>query len=152
MRPAIGRIVSPSGLTTAAIRKHLRRCQHRTTANATDATRHKNRTIAILAFINLTGRLLVTGLRGLPNDMSELIHSAKLFANRSHDRIETHRNPAWQSFEVHLKSVAQLISSVSQDETMIAAAWLHEIVEGTRVTVGDIEREFGGAVAKIVGE
>ncbi len=84
--------------------------------------------------------------------MSELVQAAKLFANSGHHRIEMHRNPAWQSPEVHLKSVAQLISSVSQDETMIAAAWLHDIVEDTRVTIGDIERQFGAAVAKIVGE
>ena len=63
-----------------------------------------------------------------------------------------HRNPAWQSPEVHRKSVAQLISSVSQDETMIAAAWLHDMVEDTRVTLDDIERQFGAAVARIVGE
>jgi hypothetical protein len=84
--------------------------------------------------------------------MSELVQAAKLFANSSHHRIEAHRNPAWQSPEVHLKSVAQLISSVSQDETMIAAAWLHDVVEDTGVTIGDIERQFGAAVAKIVAE
>ena len=75
--------------------------------------------------------------------MSELVKAAKRLVNR---------NPAWQSPEVHLKSVAQLISSVSQDETMIAAAWLHDIVEDTPVTLGDIELQFGAAVAKIVGE
>jgi HD domain len=84
--------------------------------------------------------------------MSELVQAAKLFANSSHHRIEAHRNPVWQSPEVHLKSVAQLISSVSQNETMIAAAWLHDIVEDTGVTIGDLQRQFGAAVAKIVGE
>src|SRR5579871_3180671 len=84
--------------------------------------------------------------------MSELVRAAKLFANSSHYRIEAHRNPAWQSPEVHLKSVAQMVSSVSQNDTMIAAAWLHDIVEDTTVTIGDIERQFGAAVARIVGE
>ena len=84
--------------------------------------------------------------------MSELVQAAKLFANTCHHRIEAHRNPVWQSPEVQLKSVAQLISSVSQNETMIAAAWLHDIVEDTGVTIGDLQRQFGAAVARIVGE
>ena len=54
-----------------------------------------------------------------------------------------HRIPAWQSPEVHRKSVAQLISSVSQDETIIAAAWLHDMVEDTRVALDDIQRHLG---------
>jgi hypothetical protein len=84
--------------------------------------------------------------------MSKLVQAAKLFANRSHHRIEVHRNPARQSAEMHLKFVAEMIASVSNDETMIAAAWLHDIVEDTKVTIDDIERQFGAAVARIVGE
>ena len=53
---------------------------------------------------------------------------------------------------MHLKSVAQIVSSVSHDEETIAAAWLHDIVEDTGVTIGDIERMFGAKVAGLVGE
>lgn len=84
--------------------------------------------------------------------MSDLVQAARLFANGGHYRIEMHRNPAWQGPEVHLKSVAQIVSSVSQDETMIAAAWLHDIVQDTWVTLDVIERKFGSEVARIVGE
>src|SRR4051812_13880408 len=84
--------------------------------------------------------------------MNELVKAARLFANSNHHRIEAHRNPAWQSPEVHLKSVAQMISSVSQNDTIVAAAWLHDIVEDTSVTLDVIERQFGASVAKIVGE
>jgi hypothetical protein len=84
--------------------------------------------------------------------MSELIKAARKFANGSHQRINTWRNPALQSSEAHLKSVAQLVSSVSQDEEMIAAAWLHDIVEDTESTIGDMERKFGARVAKLVDE
>jgi hypothetical protein len=84
--------------------------------------------------------------------MSGLIQAAKLFANSSHQRIAAHRNPAWQSIEVHLKSVAQMVSSVSHDEETIAAAWLHDIVGDTGITIGDVERQFGSAVARIVSE
>ena len=84
--------------------------------------------------------------------MSELIKAAKLFANRGHQRITIQRNPALQSPEAHLKSVAQIVSSVSEDDQMIAAAWLHDIVEDTGVTIDDIERQFGVQVAKLIHE
>jgi len=41
--------------------------------------------------------------------MSELIKTAKLFANSSHKRIAVYRNPAWQSIKVHLRAVAQMV-------------------------------------------
>ena len=65
-----------------------------------------------------------------------------MFANCSHQRIAAQQNPAWQSIEVHLKSGAEIVSSVSSDEETIAAAWLHEIVEDTAATIGDIERQY----------
>ncbi len=84
--------------------------------------------------------------------MSELIKAARIFANGSHQRIDTLRNPALQSSEAHLKSVAQIVSSVSRDEEVIAAAWLHDVVEDTAATFGDVERNFGVRVAKLVHE
>src|SRR5215471_16120423 len=84
--------------------------------------------------------------------MSELIKAARMFANGSHQRINTFRNPALQSIELHLKSVAQIVSSVSQDEEIIAAAWLHDVVEDTGATFGDVERRFGARVANLVDE
>src|ERR1700744_1781963 len=53
---------------------------------------------------------------------------------------------------MHLKSVAQIVSSVRDDEETIAAAWLHDIVEDTGITIGDVERMFGPKVAGLVGE
>ncbi|HET6205884.1 MAG TPA: HD domain-containing protein [Terracidiphilus sp.] len=84
--------------------------------------------------------------------MTELIKAARMFANGSHQRINTFRNPALQSSDVHLKSVAQIVSSVSCDEEVIAAAWLHDVVEDTAATFGDVERNFGVRVANLVDE
>jgi HD domain len=84
--------------------------------------------------------------------MTELIKAARMFANGSHQRINTFRNPALQSSEVHLKSVAQIVSYVSRDEEVIAAAWLHDVVEDTGATFGDVERRFGVRVATLVHE
>jgi hypothetical protein len=92
------------------------------------------------------------GGEGLRCLMSELIKAARTFANGSHHRIDMHRNPATQSSEAHLKSVAQIVSSVSHDDETVAAAWLHDLVEDTGATFGDIERRFGVRVAKLLAE
>src|SRR3974390_2364904 len=84
--------------------------------------------------------------------MKDLIKAARMFANGSHQRINTIRNPALQASESHLKSVAQIVSSVSHTEEMVAAAWLHDIVEDTGATIGDVERKFGIGVAALVDE
>ena len=84
--------------------------------------------------------------------MSELIKSVKQFVSGNHERIGRSRHPRQQSHANHLKSVAQLVSASTDDENAIAAAWLHDIVEDTAVTVGDVERRFGSAVAALVNE
>lgn len=84
--------------------------------------------------------------------MSDLVKSAKLFACGNSQRITVGRNPALQGAPSHLKSVAQIVASVTQDEETIATAWLHDIVGDTGVTIGDMERKFGAGVAKLVGE
>jgi hypothetical protein len=84
--------------------------------------------------------------------MSELIKAVRIFANGGHQRIDTLRNPALQSSDSHLKSVAQIVSSVSHTEEMVAAAWLHDIVEDTGATIGDVARKFGAGVAGLVDE
>jgi hypothetical protein len=84
--------------------------------------------------------------------MGDLVQSAKLFANENHDRIFAGRNPAQRNLPEHRKAVVQIVASVTRDEETIAAAWLHDIVEDTPVTICDLERKFGEGVARIVAE
>ncbi len=81
-----------------------------------------------------------------------LVRRAREFATQAHRRIEQRRKYSKQAYEVHLKAVADLVAWVSDDEEMIAAAWLHDIVEDTPATLGDIEREFGHGVAQLVAD
>lgn len=39
---------------------------------------------------------------------------------------------------------------MTDDEEMIAAAWLHDVVEDTPATLYDVEKEFGTGVAELV--
>lgn len=50
----------------------------------------------------------------------------------------------------HPISVADIVSSVEHTTEMVAAALLHDVVEDTVVTSGDIHREFGYEVGTLV--
>ncbi len=82
--------------------------------------------------------------------MDAIVKKAKLFATQAHRRIDQRRKYSKQPYDVHLKAVAEVVSSVTDDPEMIAAAWLHDVVEDTPATIEDIEREFGPKVAALV--
>lgn len=52
----------------------------------------------------------------------------------------------------HPVAVAQLLSDRGFDETVIAAALLHDTVEDTTLTTDEIEEYFGAEVATLVAE
>jgi len=81
-----------------------------------------------------------------------LVHRAREFATQAHRRIDQRRKYSKQAYEVHLKAVADLVASVTDDQEMIAAAWLHDTIEDTPATLGDIEHEFGTDVAQLVAD
>ena len=83
---------------------------------------------------------------------SDLVERASDYATRAHQRIDQRRKYSKQAYDVHLRAVADLVASVSDDEEAIAAAWLHDAVEDTPATLDDIEEHFGQAVAELVEE
>lgn len=84
--------------------------------------------------------------------MSELVKKAKDFATTEHRRINHVRKYSNEPYQIHLEAVAKLVASVSDDEEIIAAAWLHDTAEDTPATLGDIEKIFGSSVAELVEE
>ncbi len=82
--------------------------------------------------------------------MSNLISKAKEFAFAAHNAIGQRRKYTDEPYTVHLERVATLVASVVDDEAMIAAAYLHDTVEDTAVTLADITEEFGDDVAYLV--
>jgi len=85
-------------------------------------------------------------------DKQDLVARARVFASQAHRRIDHRRKYSNQPYEVHLKGVAALVSSVTNDPEVQAAAWLHDLVEDTSLTIGDIRREFGERVASLVSD
>ena len=78
------------------------------------------------------------------------IRKARHYATQAHKRISHRRKYTNQPYGIHLQAVAELVTSVTDDPEMIAAAWLHDTVEDTPVTFQDIEKEFGAGVAQLV--
>ena len=83
-------------------------------------------------------------------EAEDLIRRAEVYATQAHQRIGHRRKYSDQPYQAHLKSVADLVASVSDDPEMIAAAWLHDTVEDTPATLGQIEQAFGTGVAALV--
>jgi (p)ppGpp synthase/HD superfamily hydrolase len=57
-----------------------------------------------------------------------------------------------EPYIVHPTEVVDILTStVEPTEEMIAAAWMHDVVEDTGVTLETIRKEFGDKVADLVG-
>ena len=80
----------------------------------------------------------------------DLVPRAMQFAIQAHERIDQRRKYSNQPYDTHLKAVADMVASVSGDLEMLAAAWLHDVVEDTAATIEDVRQEFGNGVAQLV--
>lgn len=77
----------------------------------------------------------------------KLVEKAYSFAE------EAHRGQLRNSGEEYIQhplEVAKILSELEMDEATIAAGFLHDVVEDTKYTVEDIEKEFGSQVALLV--
>lgn len=79
-----------------------------------------------------------------------MIHEAALFAILAHGDQKRKYNglPYW----THCRDVAALVTARGGTSNMIAAAWLHDVLEDTQTTYADLSRRFGIPVADLVYE
>jgi hypothetical protein len=84
--------------------------------------------------------------------MDNLVARAQDFAVNAHRRIDQRRKYSGQPYDAHLKAVADIVGSVTDDPEVIAAAWLHDTLEDTPATYEQLESEFGERVAHLVAE
>lgn len=82
--------------------------------------------------------------------MSDLVEKAKVFATAAHAAVGQTRKYTNEPYIVHPAAVAKIVASVRHTPEMLAAAWLHDVVEDTEVTLSQIGEEFGVDVANIV--
>jgi (p)ppGpp synthase/HD superfamily hydrolase len=82
----------------------------------------------------------------------ELVERARIFATAAHAAVAQLRKYTNEPYIVHPAEVASIVENVEGATfEMIAAAWLHDVVEDTGVTIEVIRAEFGTEVAELVG-
>lgn len=75
---------------------------------------------------------------------------ARQFAEAAHDSIGQRRKYTGEPYINHPAAVVELVRSVPHTSEMLAAAWLHDVVEDTPVGLVSIIIEFGVEVALLV--
>lgn len=80
-----------------------------------------------------------------------IVEKARVFATAAHAAVGQVRKYTFEPYIVHPKEVAGIVASVPHTREMLAAAWLHDTVEDTEVTLDLIRTEFGDTVAELVG-
>jgi len=81
-----------------------------------------------------------------------MINKARKLAEAAHRSIDQRRKYTNDPYIIHPASVAKLVSSVTDNVAMISAAWLHDVVEDTSVTLDEIRNEFGDEIADLVSD
>lgn len=80
-----------------------------------------------------------------------IIIRARVFATAAHAAVGQVRKYTFEPYIVHPAEVASIVMSHGGTDAMVAAAWLHDTVEDTDVTIETIRAEFGDEVADLVG-
>ena len=83
--------------------------------------------------------------------MTDLVERARIFATAAHTAVGQLRKYTYEPYIVHPAEVVSIVRSVPHTPEMLAAAWLHDTVEDTDVTIEVVRAEFGDAVAELVG-
>ncbi len=81
--------------------------------------------------------------------MDSFVDRAKRFALRAHEGL-FRENAAREPYSVHIEEVADLVMKAGGNPEEVAAAWLHDVVEDTGITLDQLRTEFGEVVAEIV--
>lgn len=76
---------------------------------------------------------------------------ALTFATHHHRAVGQVRKYTGDPYIVHPIEVAMIVGSVPHTAEMIAAAYLHDVVEDTAATIEQVQERFGEHVASLVG-
>lgn len=82
--------------------------------------------------------------------MNDLVERAYLFAAAAHYAVGQTRKYSGEPYIVHPVEVASIVKTVPHTEEMVAAAYLHDVVEDTEVPLEVIIATFGPVVGEYV--
>jgi GTP pyrophosphokinase len=77
----------------------------------------------------------------------ELLARAYRFSEQAH-RGQS-RNSG-EPYVTHAVEVAKILAQLQLDSITVASGLIHDVVEDTKISIADVEREFGGEIAAIV--
>lgn len=77
----------------------------------------------------------------------KLITKAFYFAKNAH---EGQKRASGEEYFIHPCAVSKILFDLGMDYSTICAAFLHDTIEDTSVSEGDISREFGGEILTLV--
>jgi myo-inositol-1(or 4)-monophosphatase len=78
----------------------------------------------------------------------ELVSEAIAFAVKAHDGMRRKKSDV--PYILHPMEAAVIVSTMTDDQNLIAAAALHDVVEDTDITIEEIEERFGKRVRELV--
>ena len=79
--------------------------------------------------------------------MMELVSEAIIFAAKAHDGM---RRKKGSPYILHPMEAAVIVGTMTDDQNLIAAAALHDVVEDADITIEEIEEKFGKRVRELV--
>lgn len=82
----------------------------------------------------------------------DIIEKAKLFATEAHNTSKVMRKYSRNPYIIHPQAVVSTLVSYTEDPEILAAAWLHDVIEDTNVTELDLRAEFGDTITDMVVE
>ena len=78
----------------------------------------------------------------------ELVSEAVAFAVKAHDGMR--RKKSESPYILHPMEAAVIVGTMTDDQNLIAAAVLHDVVEDANVSISEIEDKFGARVRELV--
>ena len=78
----------------------------------------------------------------------ELVSEAIAFAVKAHDGMRRKKNDS--PYILHPMEAAVIVGSMTNDQNLIAAAALHDVVEDSGISIEEIEEKFGARVRELV--
>lgn len=82
----------------------------------------------------------------------DIVRKAQVYALAAHAAVGQKRKYTNEPYIVHPAEVAKIVADVpGSTPDMVAAAWLHDVVEDTGCTFTDIHMAFGIDIATLVG-
>ena len=82
----------------------------------------------------------------------DIVRKAQVYAMAAHAAVGQKRKYTGEPYIVHPAEVASIVARVpGATPDMVAAAWLHDVIEDTGCTFTDVHMAFGIDIATLVG-